>query len=73
MICLVKWRRGNHGGRRGIEISHRSGPLLYMPPKPPPCPYALLDNQGGITPVEPDDEPECPGGPEGGGGGGNCW
>jgi hypothetical protein len=49
---------------------HRSGPPLYIPPKPP-CPYPPLDNQGGITPAGPEDEPECPGGP--GGGGANGW
>lgn len=58
-------------GMEGMETSHRSGPPLYIPPIPLPCPYGPLDSQGGIAPVEPEDGPECPGGP--GGGGGNVW
>lgn len=58
--------RGNES--RGEERSdpHRSVPPLYIPPIPPPWPYPLLDNQGGIMPVEPEDEPGCPGCPGGG-------
>lgn len=47
------------------KIFHRPGGPLYILP----CAYPPLDNQGGITPVEPEDGP---GGP-GGGGGGSDW
>jgi len=68
---LVKRREKLHEGGMGkVETSQRSGPPLYIPPIPPPCPYPPLCNQGGKTPAEPEDEPECPGGPGGGGGAG---
>lgn len=64
---LSKWaeRGGSRGGKGRVEIPHRPGGPLYIPP----CPYPPLGNQGGITPLDPEDGPGCPGGPGSGGGG----